>query len=869
MLAQWRDALGRSRAPARYAERGDPAGHNDWLFVTPAESKGWILDAICREIGSRQKGSWEVVYNPKILPKADTYFFAHYWNYLDHLKRNPHISDGRVLVWYTHPREIPYTEQQQLDGYSQADCVIFTCSQFRDQWLARGMDPQRCAVVLGGADPELFKGHKRGGGLIGLSSSFYERKSPDTLLDLVRALPDKRFRLIGRKWEEYSRFSELQALENFDYVTVPYSHYPEHYRQFDVFVSLATLEGGPIPLLEAMMDNIVPVASRTGFAPDLIDHGRNGFLFDVGSPAEVVAPLIRQACDLKADIRLTVRPYGWDEFASVIHGLPRVGDATVSAGQPATSAARSLVPEVQPSDIAFLKRPVSHNLMALRDGLLNRLAKADPGTQALVVVMPARTADDLFETPAVMQLGSIEGLDIYPTLVFDTQAAKRAAWSQARREGWDGLVDLATGSPDDVVAGLAPQTHVAVLLPFSKLDKGELALASEFLALPPKEPLSLRAGSGEPARTSASLNDPITLFLTPKSSSIADESPPDQALATSVEGSAWRVSLPAGTPLRIEAQEMQGLRTVVRRVPQRRSASLRLDLPLPLIGKLPIEARITDAATGSHVAASAALDPADIRSDMLTAYLNRGGAGDPVVRAFADGVGCDLGLTEEGLLPGVPVVWGVLRGSDLILAEARRRSRHFFYIDHAYFGRGHGLNYRITRDAYEAGAVRDYPRDRAEALGLRLEPWRDGGSVVLICPPTQFFMDAHGCPDWLGETMRAIRRATDRPIEVRAKPQPGEPNEPLARALKRTHAIVTHSSNVAVEAVVAGTPVFVAPTSAAAPVGETDLSRIEQPRRPDREAWLAHLAYSQFTFAEIADGTAWRLLMEFERRSLM
>jgi hypothetical protein len=46
-------------------------------------------------------------------------------------------------------------------------------------------------------------------------------------------------------------------------------------------------------------------------------------------------------------------------------------------------------------------------------------------------------------------------------------------------------------------------------------------------------------------------------------------------------------------------------------------------------------------------------------------------------------------------------------------------------------------------------------------------------------------------------------------------------------------------------------------------VSSTSLSEIENPRFPDddlRNAWLRHLSYSQFTFTEMSDGTAWQIL---------
>ncbi|HWI20083.1 MAG TPA: glycosyltransferase, partial [Vicinamibacterales bacterium] len=85
--------------------------------------------------------------------------------------------------------------------------------------------------------------------------------------------------------------------------------------EMDVFVSLAQLEGGPIPLIETMMCNVVPVASRTGFAPDLITHGDNGFLFDVDAPASTIAELVQAALAHDVDIRASVAHLTWERFA--------------------------------------------------------------------------------------------------------------------------------------------------------------------------------------------------------------------------------------------------------------------------------------------------------------------------------------------------------------------------------------------------------------------------------------------------------------------------------------------------------------------------------------------------------------------------
>ena len=306
-----------------HPEHSDPDGSVDWAFIVHQNARGWILDAICREIGSRQPGSWKVVYHPETSGAAKNLFFSHYMLLESYLERHPEkVTEARTFVWYTHPREeSAQSIARQLLAFEQVTKVVFACESNRQTWLSRGLAEEKTAVVLGAADPAQFRYHERGTGVVGLSSSFYERKNPDCLLEVVKRLPHRQFVLLGRKWNQYARFEEMRAQPNFTYRQLPYRDYPDAYAAFDVFLSMSSLEGGPIPLIEAMMSNAVPVASRTGFAPDLIRHGHNGFIFDLDASPQVVADLIEAAFELPTDVRATVRQYHWDHFSAAIIGL--------------------------------------------------------------------------------------------------------------------------------------------------------------------------------------------------------------------------------------------------------------------------------------------------------------------------------------------------------------------------------------------------------------------------------------------------------------------------------------------------------------------------------------------------------------------
>jgi hypothetical protein len=73
---------------------------------------------------------------------------------------------------------------------------------------------------------------------------------------------------------------------------------------------------------------------------------------------------------------------------------------------------------------------------------------------------------------------------------------------------------------------------------------------------------------------------------------------------------------------------------------------------------------------------------------------------------------------------------------------------------------------------------------------------------------------------------------------------------------------VCWTSNAAVDAVLAGVPVFCTSPCAAYRMGHADLSKIETPHfPPDREQWAWSLAANQWTLREMASGQCWRELM--------
>lgn len=292
----------------------------DVVFVTPPGNESWILHAICQEIDTYlDRESIHVASDTVNPPRAQVYFFSHYLFFHTWLLKHPQVARAKNVVWYTHPKGLRISTDERAYLLNQAHHTFSSCEMFTQELILQGVAADRVSTAIPGADPQMFRPHQRNGkGAVGFCSTYVERKNPERIVDIVKACPHRRFILLGRNWRKYPRFAELNSAPNFEYKELSYKEYPSFYDSLEVLVSPSRLEGGPIPLLEAMMSNVVPVASRTGFAEDIITHGENGFIFDVDAPTDEIASLIDQAFAATGDIRSTVQRYSWQRYSQHI-----------------------------------------------------------------------------------------------------------------------------------------------------------------------------------------------------------------------------------------------------------------------------------------------------------------------------------------------------------------------------------------------------------------------------------------------------------------------------------------------------------------------------------------------------------------------
>ena len=249
-------------------------------------------------------------------------------------------------------------------------------------------------------------------------------------------------------------------------------------------------------------------------------------------------------------------------------------------------------------------------------------------------------------------------------------------------------------------------------------------------------------------------------------------------------------------------------------------------------------------------------------------YAQKGKMFDPILESFTMGCGGQITTWSKSEQSMVPVILrGITKRKEI--NACRAAGRDFYYIDTGYFGNGKKKTYhRVTRnDVQNFGPIIDRPRDRLAVTGFQPCKFKRG-SKILLAPPSQKLLNLYDIDleQWLTNVLAEIHARTDREVVVRRKPgrTARTTDDSMAHALSQDiHCLVTFSSIAAGEALLNGKPAITLGPNAAAALCSQTLDAINEPYVPtldEVEAWAAHIAYCQFTEAEMRNGTAWRIL---------
>jgi hypothetical protein len=260
-------------------------------------------------------------------------------------------------------------------------------------------------------------------------------------------------------------------------------------------------------------------------------------------------------------------------------------------------------------------------------------------------------------------------------------------------------------------------------------------------------------------------------------------------------------------------------------------------------------------------------------------YERKGHDYDPYLRSFMQGVGGEESSWEaEEHSDSTLIIRGLGGGSQKAIKRCWATGRPFYAIDTGYFGNGkHKTWHRITYNALQNMNPSENCDIHRLLLQLNADSWQEiykpftPGSKIMVCPPSDKVMNMFGqgtAKEWTDKLVTQLKTLTDRPIEIRMKPIRSEriSTKTMQDALQDdVHCLITYNSIAATEALMEGKPAITLGPNAAQLICETKLVNLEKPRTPTEDemyAFLTHLSYSQFTQAEMEDGTAWRILQE-------
>jgi len=242
--------------------------------------------------------------------------------------------------------------RQRLRILSLIERVIATSGELSNSFRVSAMPSHKLVEIPNGVDTDTFKplelaeksklrdklGIARESIVVTFVGGVIKRKGVDLLINawkkVVQAVPNAVLLIIGPKSKDESKGIHGYVTDNIIESikkqkldeTVEFTGYvpnvSEYLQVSDIFVLPSSREGLPNALIEAMACGVAPVATRLDCISDLIEHGKNGFLFELGDRLQLSQRLISLAKnpDLrdvfgKESRRIILQKFSFDRIA--------------------------------------------------------------------------------------------------------------------------------------------------------------------------------------------------------------------------------------------------------------------------------------------------------------------------------------------------------------------------------------------------------------------------------------------------------------------------------------------------------------------------------------------------------------------------
>ena len=270
------------------------------------------------------------------------------WHFLEDYEPT---GESKHIIVYTHSN--PGSDPNIYKACKKADIVTVLSFDGRKHLVNLGIDPRKIRVAYCGADHTEFR--LRNVGIVA-SKQPNGRKRGHILLDLAWRMDRNwlniiNFYIIGTGWQNL--VSELEA------VGVNVIHIPgidddakmlKFYHAFDVLLSTAYEEGGPLPIIEAMKAGVPVLTPDYGYTHDLLtDADKYTTVEDLEK--KLIALFEHDIENAKIAAMLTWRSYT-EEYAMILNDLLDEPVMEVeNSGTPRYNALMRVVDKVKPKSI--------------------------------------------------------------------------------------------------------------------------------------------------------------------------------------------------------------------------------------------------------------------------------------------------------------------------------------------------------------------------------------------------------------------------------------------------------------------------------------------------------------------------------------
>ncbi len=297
----------------------------------------WIIGGIFREAAAASglRPYWRVypasrrdLLKPQVLKGkmsslvGDLNIYTHQDTYFSVFVRDPQqITGSRNRIYFTHFNDGHAPTEIQISSLRFCERILVQNKTMENYLISVGISRDKIIRIPGAVSRDLFRPGQTNPEerFVLFSGDFKYRKNPDLVAKVIRSMPDINFVIHGKNWEIFPP-EILNGLPNLKRVNFKLEKQPELIRQASLYVSLALIEGGPYPVLEALASGTPVVATDTGFCAEFIND-TNGILLQ--NPAEInqVQESIREGMILKESVwnqDLLHGKWQWEDLGNLI-----------------------------------------------------------------------------------------------------------------------------------------------------------------------------------------------------------------------------------------------------------------------------------------------------------------------------------------------------------------------------------------------------------------------------------------------------------------------------------------------------------------------------------------------------------------------